>query len=467
MSMHLRLARLVISIAGLCVAVVCAGCEEKHADSDSETNKEVGSSEYSMAYGGAGDDLPFALRASSDGSLLLGGYTEESSGDGNRDALFFKLNSHGDILWQYTMGGPNIDNIQSIAQAPDGGYLICGYTESYGAGEYDMWLIKLTSQGEIQWQKSYGGAGTEYCKSVETTSDDNYIVAGYTASWGKGADDIFVMKLDPSGNILWQRAIGTNNVESTYTIHPASDGGYLIAGHIHLLQLKDQLLLWALKLDSEGQMLWQNVYGISGFSHTTASIEASAGGHLIAAYSDMGGAGGYDILLIRINDDGILEWSNYYGGSGDDYAYAMREVSPGVFLITGGTNSAGGAGGFDMLTMTVDDSGTLTGWQRTGGPDYDISASYAIAQAANDTIFAAGKSKSWGLGGYDIWVVSHPVISLANPLPVENNITVTPASISLTPINAEITITNAVPAPTAAPIQTGTLQNSTVPAKWE
>lgn len=417
---------------------------------DSDPSRHI-----SKAFGGPQNDLPFALLATYDNGVIAGGYTE-SFGEGSRDSIFFKLDSNGEVQWQYTMGGAQIEDIQSIAQAPDGGFLLCGYTQSYGAGEYDMWLVKLNQVGVVEWQKTYGGTGTEFCKSAQYISDGNLVVAGYTGSWGKGAHDVWVLKLDPQGEVIWQYAYGTSDVENTYSIQETSDHGFLIAGHLHPLTGTNRLLIWVMKLDAEGSIVWQSIYGGFGSSHTTSAIEASSGGYVLAAYSDIGGAGGYDVLILKLTPDGGIKWANYYGGPDDDFAYVVREARPGEFIVTGGTGS-------EMLTLSVDDEGSLTGWHSIGGAGVDISAAYSIAQSDNGILYAAAKSDSWGLGGYDMWILSRDV---SMPLVMDGGGKSIVASPGVYPAAASMVATDSIATPSSVEQRPIAMDCVNVPVTW-
>jgi len=155
--------------------------------------------QWAKTYGGTGDDYAYSIQQTSDGGYIVAGYTG-SSGAGLADFWVLKLKSDGTVDWQKTYGGGGYDSASSIQQTSDGGYIVAGVTTSFGAGGYDFWVLKLDGSGNVQWQKTYGGTGNDYANSIQQTTDGGYIVAGVTTSFGAGGD-FWVLKLDSSGNV--------------------------------------------------------------------------------------------------------------------------------------------------------------------------------------------------------------------------------------------------------------------------
>jgi hypothetical protein len=170
-----------------------------------------GNIQWSRAIGGTNNDVANSIQQTSDGGYIVAGYTTSFGAGG--DALIIKLNSSGTIQWSRAIGGTNYDRAYSIQQTSDGGYIVAGYTNSFGAGGDDILIIKLNSSGNIQWSRAIGGTNGDYALSIQQTSDGGYIVAGWTTSFGAGNYDILIIKLDSSGNIQWSRAIGGTNYD--------------------------------------------------------------------------------------------------------------------------------------------------------------------------------------------------------------------------------------------------------------
>jgi len=163
---------------------------------------------WAATYGDANTDRAYSVRQTTDGGYIVAGHTDFAVGGSLGDIWILKLDSSGNILWQKKYGGSSKDRARSIQQTTDGGYILTGHTWSYGAGYKDTWVLKLDSGGAVQWQKTYGGSAKDTAQSIQQTTDGGYIVAGSTESFGAGLEDVWVLKLDSGGNIQWQKAYG-------------------------------------------------------------------------------------------------------------------------------------------------------------------------------------------------------------------------------------------------------------------
>ena len=204
--------------------------------------------EWQKCLGGSNDDWAYSIQQTSDSGFIVAGYTESSNGDvsGNHGAYDYwvvKLNSSGDILWQICLGGTNVDVAYSIQQTSDEGFIVAGYTcsnegdVSGNHGNSDYWVVKLNSSGTIEWQKCLGGTDGDYANSIQQTSDGGFIVAGQTysndgdVSGNHGGSDAWVVKLNSSGNIEWQKCLGGTGWDWENSIQQTSDGGFIVAGY--------------------------------------------------------------------------------------------------------------------------------------------------------------------------------------------------------------------------------------------
>ncbi|MGR3310715.1 MAG: hypothetical protein ACUZ77_08055 [Candidatus Brocadiales bacterium] len=209
--------------------------------------------QWAATYGGSGDDVSFSSMQTTDGGYIVSGETN-SFGAGDDDFWVLKLDSNGNVQWQKTYGGSNKDEPFSIQQTSDGGYVVAGGTHSYGAGGEDSWVLKLDSSGNIQWQKTYGGGVDDDADSSRQTSDGGYILTGGTNSFGTGNEDIWVLKLDSSGNVQWQKTYGGNFLDyADGSIQQTSDGGYVVAGETASFGTGGEDL-WVLKLKPDGSI---------------------------------------------------------------------------------------------------------------------------------------------------------------------------------------------------------------------
>jgi hypothetical protein len=201
-----------------------------HAFKSVPASAVVPPKDWSQTYGGSDDDYAYSVLQTSDGGYALAGYTD-SSGAGGFDFYLIKSNSAGSTNWTKTYGGAGDDLAYSLIQTSDGGYALAGYTSSSGAGYYDFYLVKTDLSGNLQWSKTYGGAGDDEAHSVIQTSDGGYALAGWTDSFGGSGYDFYLVKTDPSGSMLWNRTYGVAGNNEAYSVIQTADGGYALAGY--------------------------------------------------------------------------------------------------------------------------------------------------------------------------------------------------------------------------------------------
>ena len=198
-----------------------------------------------------------------------------------RTQRVIKLNSSGGIVWQKTYGGTGDDDAEWIQQTSDNGYFVTGQTSSFGSGNGDAWVLKLDSNGNVVWQKTYGGSGTDFLLSAQQTTDGGYVLAGRTTSFGAGALDGWVIKLDSSGNVAWQRTYGGSNVDRLAIVRQTADGGFVVSGRTSSFgTARDDphADLWMLKLNSDGTTCIQSgsVTAPGQDTHVTGSSSSAS-----------------------------------------------------------------------------------------------------------------------------------------------------------------------------------------------
>ncbi|HHT9132470.1 MAG TPA: hypothetical protein ACFYED_08275, partial [Candidatus Tripitaka californicus] len=220
---------------------------------------------WAKTFDGANEDFGHSIQQTRDGGYILTGHTY-SFGAGDRDVLVLRLDSSGNIVWQKVFGGADSDYGQSIQQTSGGGYILTGYTRSFGSGVLDFLVLRLDSSGSIVWQKAFGGNGADKGYSIQQTSDGGYILTGETASLGALYNDVLVLRLDEKGNIVWQRTFGEANEDRGYSIQQTSDGGYILTGYTGSFGAGSQDVL-VLRLDSSG-----NIFGCGNFSSPNMTV---------------------------------------------------------------------------------------------------------------------------------------------------------------------------------------------------
>jgi len=264
--------------------------------------------------------------------------------------------------WSRTYGGTNRDVASAIVPTPDGGYLVAGRASP--SWIWGVWVLKLDGSGNVQWQKTYGGVVDDRVSvAVAPTSDGGYVVAGTTWSFGAGYGDVWVLKLNGSGDVVWQKTYGGPERDEARAVAPTPDGGYVVAGATRSFGA-GYVDAWVLKLDGSGNVVWQKAYGggthYASYDWANAVAPTSDGGYVVAGLTRSFGAGYEDVWVLKLNGSGDVVWQKTYGGAKDDWANAVVPTSDGGYVVAGATRSFG-AGYEDVWVLKLDADGTVRG----------------------------------------------------------------------------------------------------------
>jgi len=353
-------------------------------------------------YGGSAEEYGYSFKETPDGGFVVCGRTF-SFGTGGWDGYVLKLDSAGDTLWTKSYGNTQYDEIQDIDLTSDGGYIMTGHTWTTDwAG--DVYLIKLDALGNIEWDQTYGGAigFSDKGYSVRQTTDGGYVISGTTETYGLGGDDVYVIKTSSVGAIEWTKTIGTvGTIEAGREIEQTSDGGYIITGYTDGsgVSFYDVYLV---KLNSVGTVQWSKTYGGSSYDFAYTVEETSDNGFILGATTNSFGAGNWDAYLIKTNSTGVLEWSKTYGMSGEDRVQAAKQTSDGGYILCGRSNSFG-AGDFDATLHKTDAAGTLQWTKAYGGISED--QAWHVSEYSTGGYALCGYSYSFGAGSRDISMI--------------------------------------------------------------
>ncbi|MCX7734753.1 MAG: MopE-related protein, partial [bacterium] len=235
------------------------------------------------------------------------------------------------------IGGTNFDRGNSVIQTLDEGYLVVGSTSSFGAGNYDVYIVKLNSSGAVQWTRTVGGSGSDSGGSVIQTSDGGYLIVGETSSFVVGGSDVFIVKLDSSGAVQWTRTVGGTNSDEGKSVIQTADGGYLIVGDTVGPGNVDVLVV---KTDSSGDVQWLRRVGGSNYDRGESVVQSSDGGYIVVGHTSSFGAGG-DIYVVKLDSSGLVQWNKTMGGSDLDFGSSVIQSSDGGYVVIGGTYSFG------------------------------------------------------------------------------------------------------------------------------
>jgi hypothetical protein len=321
-----------------------------------------GSIAWQKTYGETGSNYAYTVEQTLDGGYLLAGYTHNLTPAQNIDTLLLKIDKDGGVIWQKTYGGSDTDIVYAADQTREGGYVIAGYTNSFGAGGKDILIMKLSSAGDIIWQKVYGTSQSdEEALSVQQTLDGGFVVAGNMQSCSLGLKDILVLKLNPQGDIMWTKLYGQEEeYDYVASIKQTPDGGYILGGHVSAFDTGGGNMQ-VIKTDASGTAVWHTTLGGNLFDRIYSLDLTIDGGYVLAGASLSFGQGGDDLWIIKLNSSGVVQWQRTYGGENDDIAHDIRQTSDGGYIVAGRTTSftGGDGGGIGALILKIGNDGSI------------------------------------------------------------------------------------------------------------
>ena len=266
-----------------------------------------GNLEWQRSYGDAQDETANSIDISIGGGFIISGEVINEN-TGFSLCYLIKIDNEGGLDWSNTFGGNQNDNGLSVISTNDAGFAITGMTRSLGDSNGDVWLIKVNSNGEIEWERTYGGDDTEYGRTIQQTVDGGYIIIGQTESFGLGYNDAYLIKTDSQGNEIWSQTFGGQGTDQGRQVVNTLDEGYLISGYTDSFGTLGGFNFWLVKANSLGELEWQRFYGEQGDDRGLSGIQTSDGGYAIAGYTNSGTSSGSDILFIKTDDNGSAEF---------------------------------------------------------------------------------------------------------------------------------------------------------------
>ncbi|HYV92813.1 MAG TPA: T9SS type A sorting domain-containing protein [Chitinophagales bacterium] len=436
--------------------------------------------EWQKCLGGSDFDVGMSIHQIQDSGFIVTGPSASNDGDvfGNHgvwDYCVFRLDNEGNIVWQQSFGGGYNEDGRFIRQTSDGGFIIAGASASndgnvtghHGStGYFDYWIVKSDIDGNLVWEKSFGGSADDEARSIQQTTDGGFIVAGRSLSNNGDVNghhnnyDFWIVKLDTAGNLMWQKSLGGNNNDQATSIQQTSDGGFIVSGNSDsndgdVSGNHGGWDYWIVKLDSGGNIEWQKSLGGSDDEAAISMEKTTDGGFIVAGTSRSndgdvsGNQGADDYWIVKLDAAGIIIWGKTFGGSELDEANSIQQTFDGGFIIAGLSDSFNGDvygnhGAEDCWIIKLDTGGNLI-WQKClGGIDYDQAIS--IQQTSDSGFIFSGYTLSidgdvsGNHGGYDFWIVklssdiatgiphsANNFISLY-PNPVQNQLTIALAS---------------------------------------
>ncbi len=324
-----------------------------------------------------------AALQTNDGGYALAGYTYDA-GAGSSDYFLTRMDSAGAIQWARTYGGLYYDEAYALQQTADSGFILAGNTWSFGAGGWDIYLIKTDKNGLLQWTRTIGGAGEDKAATVVQVGDGGYVVAGYTTSFGSAGPDAYLVKTDRNGNLLWSKTYNGPGGEFVASIRETTDQGFICTGQaVNFSTGTHDLLL--MKTDSAGTPLWSRFFNLHN-NFGNAIAQTADGGFIITGSTELSSANGNDVCLLKTNSQGDTLWTRAFGGDGDDAGTGVQQVNASEYVLVGLTGSFGG-GYYLLKTDSLGNAG-CNQWHITMG----VSDSLVTEQIVNSTVGSGGTS---------------------------------------------------------------------------
>ena len=399
--------------------------------------------EWDRSYGGTSEDYGGIMVKTANGQLLLYGITMSNDVDvsgqhGLTDGWILNMTMEGLPTWQRTLGGTDLEEGGTLCIVPGDRSLIALSTSSMDGditdpiGSTDIWLVRMSESGDTLWQKTYGGTGSDWVNGdVLALPQAGYLLLGTTGSLNGqisdplGDSDIWLVRLDAAGTLLWERTLGGSGADDGTAMHPTATPGYIMAGNtssndVHVTGNHGSYDGWVAKLDTMGSIIWARALGGSDFDFIYDVRPVNGGGYVAVGdtYSTDGDVqfnhGADDLWVVKLSEDGDLEWERTFGGSSSEMATSVHPLDDGSVLVTGLTLSSDGDvtqnnGDHDAWLLLLDDQGNMI-WQRTlGSSGYDCATDVLPTNDGGYLLSGQNGAQdgdvSLNHGGSDIWLV--------------------------------------------------------------
>jgi len=360
------------------------------------TNYSKAQTVFQKTFGDSLSEYCFSAKQTNDKGFVMAGYTK-SYGNNSNNFYVIKTDSLSNVIWSKIYGGILDDEAYTIQQTTDGGYILAGYTKSFGIQYYDACLLKIDANGDTLWTKTYGGLSSDFGNTVIQTNDGGYIMAGYTTD----STSMYLVKTNAQGNMLWQKLLVAGSTDA-YGIIQTADKGFVITGYTNGFgEINGDAFL--IKTDSMANPIFTKTYGYKGADWGNAIYETNDGGYVISgAYSTDSTSLDIDAYIIKTDANGDTLWTKTYGGIGNDYGQYIQQTTDGGYVLGGYTNSFGN-GSYDAFLIKVNANGDTLFTKTFGGTGDD--EANTVLQTSDGAYILAGQSNSFGKGNYDFYIV--------------------------------------------------------------
>lgn len=349
-----------------------------------------------------------SLLLTADGGFVIAGTTDAGVAR-QLDLWLIKTDGAGQKQWSQAFGGSGNDDGRCVRQTPDGGYILVGSTSSFGAGGSDVYLVKTDAEGNLQWEKTFGGTAAEHGYSIECIEDGGYVIAGSTASAGAGLADVYLIKTDSAGNEDWHKTFGGPYSDEGYAVRQAADGGYVVAGYTQGTgSFAGDDNAWLIKTLETGDMEWNEPFSVDAlvagdeayYDEQARDVQVTADGYVLAGYTHSVGAGDFDAWLIKTDSAGQKQWDKTHGGGAWDQTDAVVLTADGGYALTGMSRNLGG---YFQAWLLKTDGGGVEEWSRFFGGPSSEEWGYCLQPAADEGYILAGSTTAGGPQAYLVY----------------------------------------------------------------
>ncbi|MFH1435069.1 MAG: hypothetical protein ABIJ56_05065 [Pseudomonadota bacterium] len=362
------------------------------ADADAFVDSDAAT--WVLSFGGFDKDRAAAGIQADEHAYVIAGDTEGIA-PFDQDLWVVKLGEAGGVLWEKLIAGSNRDVAGAAARTGDGRFIVAGAIDVMGSGTLDMWVLILGSRGELFWQKAIGGGADDLARAVLETADNGIVAAGETASFGAGETDMWIVKFDAGGNVEWQRTIGGPGSDTAGSILETAEGDLVVAGGTESFGAGGRDA-WLVKLDGGGDILWQKAIGGPEDDEAAAVVETGDGGLAAAGTTASYGSGDEDMWVVRLDLLGSIQWQKTMGASGPDWAVSAVHAGGGEVA------AVGTLGGEDMWAVKLGSGGDILWQKKIGYTQADVALS--ASGTWDGGLLVSGVTQSFGSGGEDMWV---------------------------------------------------------------
>jgi len=346
---------------------------------------------WKKTYGGDDGDIAYGITAVDNGDSVIVG-TCRSFGAKQTDICVSRMNDNGEMAWRLMLGGEKKDDGKAIIRTADGNLMVLGSTESYAKNyDRDLYVVKVSPQGDVIWEQSFGGDRDEFAGGIVETDDGGAIVVGDTISYGKGYKDIYIAKLDKNGKMVSSFIVGGEKEDSAQAITRTKDGNIVLVGYRESGRAGNTDF-YVMKIDQNGKKIWSQTYGGDRADHLNGVTATDDGGIVATGSTSSYNSENTDLSVMKLNAEGTMLWHKIYGFKYYEYGNDVATTSDGSVMIVGGTNTLG-KGDHSAYLIALDPTGNVV-WSHVYG-NRGKDRLNAITRLSDGSMVAVGESDSY------------------------------------------------------------------------